>query len=149
LYLLAQRSRWVESGQTWGIPGGAMKAGETPRAAARRETTEEIFPVPRYRVTGVEVQDCGGWLFHIVCADVTRPFIAYMASETDTTGWFTLEQMNALPLIPGFRRWVDEHSAHPAPMLRNSGERRPASLLQGHAARRRSVSSSVSSMAAT
>jgi len=48
-----------------------MKKGETPRVAARR-VAEEIRPVPYYRVTGIEVEDCGGgWQFRMVSADVT------------------------------------------------------------------------------
>jgi 8-oxo-dGTP diphosphatase len=103
-YLLAQRSRWVDEGGTWGIPGGAMKSGESPKAAARREAEEEIGLLPDYRLTGVIVQDCGGgWRFHIVCADVDEAFPAFCLQETDATGWFTIEQMRTLPLHPGFR----------------------------------------------
>jgi hypothetical protein len=53
------------------------------------------------------VQDCGGgWKFHIVHADVDEPFTAYTAAQTDATGWFTLSEMTALRLHPGFRQWV-------------------------------------------
>jgi len=70
---------------------------------------EEIWPVPRYRVRGFEVQDCGGgWQFHIVSADVTEPFIAHPVKETAATGWFTIEQISALPLLREIRRWVAE-----------------------------------------
>lgn len=111
VYLLTERSRWVDEGGTWGIPGGAIHAGESPEEAAHREAAEEIWPVPAYSVTGIEVQDCGGgWRFHIVCADVDEPFTAYAARETDATGWFTLEEMSTLRLHPGFHRWVNEHT---------------------------------------
>jgi 8-oxo-dGTP diphosphatase len=111
VYLLQQRSRWVDEGGTWGIPGGAIRSGESPEAAARREALEEIGTLPpRYRITRIEAQDCGaGWTFHIVTADVDRPFEAYSVQETDATGWFTGEQMRTLPLHPGMRRWLDEH----------------------------------------
>jgi len=109
LYLLAERSRWVGEGGTWGIPGGAIRAGESAEAAARREAAEEIWPLPRYRVTAVDVQDCGGgWRFRIVRADVGEPFAAYAASQTDATGWFTLTEMQSLRLHPGFRKWAEE-----------------------------------------
>jgi hypothetical protein len=63
-----------------------------------------------YRVTGVEVQDCGGgWKFHIVEADVDQPFVAYCGQETDATGWFTRERMRMLPLHPGLRSWLDQN----------------------------------------
>ena len=110
-YLLQQRSRWVDEGGKWAPPGGAMRAGETPAQAARREASEEIWPVPEHNLCAIEIQDCGGgWKFHIVIAEVERPFPACCARETDATGWFTLEEMRTLPLHPGFRRWVEEHA---------------------------------------
>jgi 8-oxo-dGTP pyrophosphatase MutT (NUDIX family) len=60
VYLLTERSRLVDEGGTWGIPGGAIHDGEPAEAAARREAAEEIWPLPPYRVTRVDVQDCGG-----------------------------------------------------------------------------------------
>jgi len=111
VYLLTERSRWVDEGGTWGMPGGAIHDGESAEAAAHREATEEIWPVPAYRITGIEVQDCGGgWEFRIVHADVDEPFTAYTAAQTSSTGWFTLSEMKALRLHPGVRRWVEEHS---------------------------------------
>jgi len=108
-YLLQQRSRWVDHGGTWGIPGGAIREGETPEVTARREAEEEIGPLPSYRVTGIEVQDCGGgWEFHMLTADVDLPFLAYCVQESDATGWFTREEMRSLSLHPGFRKWLDE-----------------------------------------
>jgi 8-oxo-dGTP pyrophosphatase MutT (NUDIX family) len=88
---LQQRSRWVDEGGTWGIPGGAIRDGKSPEAAARREAHEEIGRLPSsLRVTGIEAQDCGaGWAFHVVTADVDRALEAYCLQETDATGWFS------------------------------------------------------------
>ncbi len=106
-YLLQQRSRWVDYGGTWGIPGGAIRDGEPPEVTARREAEEEIGSLPCYRVTGVEVQDCGGgWRFHIFAADVDDPFAAFCVQETDATGWFTRAEMRSLSLHPGLQRWL-------------------------------------------
>jgi 8-oxo-dGTP pyrophosphatase MutT (NUDIX family) len=90
------------------MPGGAIHDGESPEQAARREAEEEIGgSIPPYRVTGMEVQDCGGgWKFHIVTADVGSPFTAYSVQETDATGWFTQKEMRSLPLHPGFQQWL-------------------------------------------
>jgi NUDIX domain len=52
VHLLTERSRWVDEGGTWGIPGAAINDGESPEEAAHREAAEEIWPVPAYRVTG-------------------------------------------------------------------------------------------------
>jgi len=111
-YLLALRSRWVDEPATWGIPGGAIRDGEAPEEAARRETVEEIGHLPAYRVVAEDVQDCGGgWLFHVFLADVEAMFDAYSVRETDATGWFTPRQMRELPIHSGLRRSLDELGA--------------------------------------
>ena len=111
-YLLALRSRSVDEPATWGIPGGAIRDGETPEETARRETIEEVGQPPAYRVAAEEVQDCGArWLFHIIIADVDAPFDAYAVQETDATGWFTERDMHNLPLHSGIRRWLDERAS--------------------------------------
>ena len=111
-YLLAQRSRWVDEGGTWGIPGGAIRDGETPELAAFREALEEIGNVPPYRILTIDEQDCGGgWVFRVIVADVKRRFDAYCLRETDATGWFTAEQIQNLALHPGLRKWFDDHQS--------------------------------------
>lgn len=108
-YLLALRSRWVDEPARWGIPGGAIRDGESAEGAARREMVEEIGQVPIYRVAADQVQDCGGgWRFHIFLADVDEMFDAYSVLETDATGWFTTQEMRNLPLHSGVQRWLDE-----------------------------------------
>jgi 8-oxo-dGTP pyrophosphatase MutT (NUDIX family) len=59
-YLLQQRAKLVDFPGTWGIPGGAIRESESPEAAARREALEEVGSIPAYRITGFEVQNCGG-----------------------------------------------------------------------------------------
>ena len=111
-YLLALRSRWVDEPATWGIPGGAIRTGESPEAAARREMAEEIGRLPQYRIVADEVQDCGaGWRFHIFLTDVDETFDAYSVLETDATGWFTTDEMCTLPLHSGVQRWLGELDA--------------------------------------
>ena len=94
------------------MPGGAIRDGESPEAAARREMTEEIGRLPSYRIVAEEVQACGGgWQFHILLADVDEMFDAYSVLETDATGWFTAQEMRNLPLHSGVQRWLDELGA--------------------------------------
>jgi len=106
-YLLQQRSRSVDYGGLWGVPGGAIRGGETAEMAARREAQEEIGELPPYRVAETEIQDCGGnWKFHIMIADVDHEFSAFCVRETDAVGWFTLEEMRRLSLHPGLESWL-------------------------------------------
>jgi len=110
VYLLQFRSGSVDEPRTWGIPGGAMREGESPEAAARREAEDEIGPLPSYRLTGIDSQDCGGgWIFYVVTADVDSSFPSFCVRETEATGWFTRREMENLTLHSQFRKWVDEY----------------------------------------
>lgn len=94
---------------TWGIPGGAIRQGETAQGAAQREVEEELGVSPEFQVAVVDVQECGGGrVFHIMIADVDHCFPAYCVRETDATGWFTYAEMNNLLLHPGLRSWLDQ-----------------------------------------
>jgi 8-oxo-dGTP pyrophosphatase MutT (NUDIX family)/predicted ABC-type ATPase len=53
--LLAQRSMAISQGGTWGIPGGAVEAGESALVAATRETEEELGGLPPMQDTGVRL----------------------------------------------------------------------------------------------
>jgi 8-oxo-dGTP diphosphatase len=108
-FLLQQRSTTVDYPGTWGIPGGAIRDGESPETTARREFQEEIGPLPSYRITGANVQDCGGkWKFYMILADVDAEFLAFCGKETIATGWFTLTDMTTLRLHPDFQIWLRE-----------------------------------------
>jgi len=107
-FLLQRRSSSVDYSGTWGIPGGAIGEGESPEAAARRETLEEIGYLPHYRVAETKIQHCGGnWKFYMIIADVDEPFNALCGRETEATGWFTTVDMQYLTLHPGLQNWLN------------------------------------------
>lgn len=111
-FLLQQRSSEVDYPGTWGIPGGAIRDGESPETTAKREFQEEIGALPSYRIRGIDVQDCGGnWKFHLILADVETPFLAYRRQETDATGWFTRSDMRSLLLHPGLKIWLGKQDS--------------------------------------
>lgn len=109
-YLLQRRAGSVDHAGMWGIPGGAMRDGESPQDTARREAEEEIGPLPPYRIVSIQVRDCGGgWNFYTVTADVDAAFPALCGKETEAIGWFTKGDIEGLSLHPGFRVWFDDY----------------------------------------
>lgn len=107
-YLLQHRSPYVQEGGTWSTPGGALNAGETPMAGARRETEEEFGPLPADLSHHKTVtDDHGGWKYHTVVMNSSRRFSPRGAGaghewESGGHGWFTKDEMNELPLHSGF-----------------------------------------------
>ncbi|MHB8466160.1 MAG: NUDIX domain-containing protein [Acidimicrobiales bacterium] len=104
-YFLARRSMLCHRGGTWGIPGGALDAGESPLEGALREFAEEIHVLPEpYTVTGVHEDDHGGWSYWTITIDVDDRFPepAELGWETDDARWVAAGDLHALPLFDAF-----------------------------------------------
>ncbi|GAA2742125.1 NUDIX hydrolase [Kitasatospora cinereorecta] len=111
--LLLQRRSWrVHHGRTWSVPGGALRAGESPWDGACREFAEEVGEVPPLRHLHTLVDDHGGWAYHTVVADLAGPEGGPDRAEPprrrrgDGEGsayrWCTVAEVGALRLHPGF-----------------------------------------------
>ncbi|EZP29407.1 NUDIX domain-containing protein [Microbacterium oleivorans] len=102
--LLQHRVAWSHHGGTWGIPGGARHQGESATDAAMRESHEEAgVPgealLPRF----TSVLDLDVWSYTTLVADVVRPFEPVIADpESYALEWVPLDQVDSLPLHPGF-----------------------------------------------
>lgn len=103
-YFLQHRSPSVDSGGTWGIPGGALDQGEDPVVGAMREFGEEVGFVPSHRVVKVyEDKVTDDWSYTTILAQVQEEFDHDGSTwEGETGGWFTLDEMVGLNLHPGF-----------------------------------------------
>lgn len=111
-YLLQHRSRMVQKGLTWGIPGGALAYGETALEGARREAAEEMRSVPdglEHRFTFTDDHD--GWAYHTVAMSSPEMPDTSGGWETGNDGyrWVTaVEIEQELKLHPGFAAtWPD------------------------------------------
>jgi ADP-ribose pyrophosphatase YjhB (NUDIX family) len=90
----------------WSIPGGMLELSQTMRQAAVREAHEETgLTVEAGELLGVFDRivrdDDGRTLYHYVLIDfLCRPVTGelHAAGDADDARWFTLEEMNALPL---------------------------------------------------
>jgi len=119
-YLLQKRAPWVDNGNTYSVPGGALDAHEgkpeTPVEGAIREGREEGMELPE-GTTHAETRSNtfgegkGAWSYHTVVMDTPRMFTpgSKEAGGSDTTGesrgyvWATPQEMADLPLHPHFR----------------------------------------------
>jgi 8-oxo-dGTP pyrophosphatase MutT (NUDIX family) len=73
--LLQLRAEWSHHGGTWGIPGGAMRKGESAREGALREAHEEAG-VPEELLEAIDefIIDLGFWSYTTVIARTTEHF---------------------------------------------------------------------------
>jgi 8-oxo-dGTP diphosphatase len=102
--LLQLRAVWSHLGGTWGLPGGARKADETPEAAAIREADEEAgVPPELVTVLGTSVLDLGYWSYTTVLARAERLFAPVIGdAESEALDWVPFDDVANLPLHPGF-----------------------------------------------
>lgn len=101
--LMQLRVGWSHFGGTWGLPGGARKAGESAEDAAIRESDEEASVPPHLvRVLGTHVFDLGYWTYTTVIATPTAMFQPVVGdAESVELRWVPLVDIPSLNLHPG------------------------------------------------
>jgi 8-oxo-dGTP pyrophosphatase MutT (NUDIX family) len=101
--LLQLRVEWSHFGGTWGRPGGARKAGETPEEAAIREADEEAsVPPDAVEVLATRIFDVGYWSYTTVLAKASRLFEPAVGdAESSELRWVPFAEVTELPLHPG------------------------------------------------
>jgi 8-oxo-dGTP diphosphatase len=103
--LLQHRVGWSHHGGTWGIPGGALKQGETAHEAALREANEEAgVPAELVAMIFTSVLDLDFWSYTTVVVQATESFEPVMGDgESQELRWVAVEAVELLPLHPGFQ----------------------------------------------
>ena len=91
-------------GGTWSCPGGAPDQGELPYEGALPEAVEEGGAIPGEPVMLGEYvfNPSHDWAYTTVVVEVTERFGESINFETDAVGWFTIDEVNQLPLHAGF-----------------------------------------------
>jgi 8-oxo-dGTP diphosphatase len=108
--LLQLRVGWSHFGGTWGLPGGALKEGEAPDAGALREAHEEAgVPPSLLTVMFSSVLDLDFWRYTTVVAQASSVFTPVIGdAESDALRWVPVDEVDSLPLHPGFAAaWPD------------------------------------------
>lgn len=102
--LLQLRASWSHFGDTWGLPGGALREGESAIDAALREANEEAgVPRDAIRTRQVSVFELGYWRYTTVIGDVVRPFEPTISDpESHALAWVPVDLVDQRPLHPGF-----------------------------------------------
>ena len=102
--LLQHRAGWSHFGGTWGLPGGAIKQGESPIDGALREASEEAgVPSSAVRVIDTSVLELGFWRYTTVIAETIESFDAVIGdAESEALTWVPEDAVEAMPLHPGF-----------------------------------------------
>ncbi|HVE74421.1 MAG TPA: NUDIX hydrolase [Mycobacteriales bacterium] len=101
--LLQHRAVWSHNGGTWGVPGGALAAGETAEQGALRETVEETgMDVSQVTVVGSHLDDHGDWSYTTLLATAPERLAVQPERESLELRWVDVDAVTQLPLHPGF-----------------------------------------------
>jgi 8-oxo-dGTP diphosphatase len=101
--LLQHRAPWSHGGDTWGVPGGARRRGETAIEAALRETVEETaLDVAQVRVTGRHDEDHGGWSYVTVLGEIDDALPVQHDRESVGLRWVAVDDVAGMRLHDGF-----------------------------------------------
>jgi 8-oxo-dGTP diphosphatase len=116
--LLQHRAPWSHQGGTWGLPGGARDSHETVEEAAVREAHEEAgltadMMTVRTTVVTAEIAGSAGaqWTYTTVIADAPELLDTVPNRESSELRWVAVDEVDALPLHPGFAAsWAELRS---------------------------------------
>lgn len=102
--LLQHRAPWSDQGGTWGVPGGALRAGEDPVSGALREAAEEAGVNPEgVTVITTHRVDHGTWSYTTVLGWAVGPQQPRPTdAESLEIAWVDLDQVTERPLLTAF-----------------------------------------------
>lgn len=121
--LLQLRVSWSHFPHTWGLPGGALQAGESAIDGALREAFEEAA-VPRAVIRPLVMSrlELEFWAYTTLVGQVMVPFEPQISDpESQALEWVPVDQVANRPLHPGF--------ADSWPVLRRLLNRRPVIMV--------------------
>jgi mutator protein MutT len=106
--LLLKRSDEGDEPNTWGLPFGGSKDGETPEQTAIRETKEEtgISSIPGSQIDKVD-RRMGGKRCVVLVYRVDEAFDVKLSKEHNDSKWASLGSIQDMDLHPKFEKSLD------------------------------------------
>jgi 8-oxo-dGTP pyrophosphatase MutT (NUDIX family) len=109
--LLLKRKPPCSAPNTWGLPGGHAKKGESALETAKREVTEECGTVKGKKFGQLNEPKWTVFFFH-----VEKPFTCHLSEEHSDWAWVDFKNLGDLRLHPEFSeqrrkylRYVQNH----------------------------------------
>lgn len=102
--VLQHRASWSHHGDTWGFPGGAIRADEDAITGALRESAEEAgIPADRVTVRATSVLRHPDWCYTTVLGRIDAG-LAVRATDRESLAieWVGIDDVERLPLLPAF-----------------------------------------------
>ena len=96
--------------ETWCLPGGTAKEGETPHETAVREAQEEtgLKKIPGSQFTSITSQN-GDKTFVVYFYKVDAPFDVSLSKEHTDWTWTPLKKMASKSLHPKLEKHLDDY----------------------------------------
>lgn len=133
--LLQHRAVWSHQGGTWALPGGARDSHESAEETAVREAREEAgLPAERLAVRATvitaELAGIGGtsWTYTTVVADADELLHTVPNRESAELRWVGEDEVDGLPLHPGFAASWQQLRTAPAIVPMDHGDERRRGL---------------------
>jgi len=102
--LVLKRKPPSDEPNTWAIPGGKVKDGESDIGAARREAKEESGDLPDMTRIEEFTDKDGHHVFKTYLMRIAKPFNVTISDESSDYQWLPLSSLSHTNVHPGMKR---------------------------------------------
>lgn len=108
--LLLKRSDSGDHADTWALPGGTAKKGESAISTAIRETKEEtgLQAIPGYRIDSLDTRN-GRQKFTVFIYRIEDHFDVNLSHEHTDWEWVGFDQLSKKSLHPKFKENIERY----------------------------------------
>lgn len=102
--LLLKRKPPSDEPNTWAIPGGKVKDGESDIGAAQRETHEETGDLPSMTRIDEFMDEDHKHRFKTYLMRIDKPYSVKISKESSDYQWVPLSTVSTMNIHPGMKR---------------------------------------------